>query len=87
LRISGWSCRTANRRSSRPEEDVGGGVEVRGQGEVLVDGLDPQPRRLQRVGHRDLVAVHQDLAVVRLQRPGQALDQVDFPAPLSPTRA
>ena len=42
-RISGWSCRTREPAQLAAEEDVGGGVQVRGQREVLVDGLDAQP--------------------------------------------
>src|SRR6266536_400917 len=57
------------------KEEVGGGVEVRGQGEVLVDGLDPDRARGDRARQRDPATLEADLAPVGLQRAGQDLDQ------------
>ena len=46
------------------EEEVGGGVEVVGEREVLVDGLDPELTRLARVRDRDGPVVQAQLAAV-----------------------
>ena len=47
-----------------PEEEVGDDVEVVAEGEVLVDGRDPQVGRVLRFGDRDLLAVEADRAGV-----------------------
>ena len=50
-------------------------VEVVAEREVLVDDLDPEPRRVLRAVDRDLLAVEVHVAVVDRVDPGDALDQ------------
>ena len=50
-------------------------VQVVGQREVLVHGLDPQPRRVARGADVDRVTLPQELAVVGLVDAGNALGQ------------
>jgi hypothetical protein len=47
------------------EEHVRRGVDVVGEGQGLVDGLDPERLGIARVRDRDLVTVDDDLAAVR----------------------
>jgi hypothetical protein len=58
-----------------PEEDVLRDREARHQVELLVDRGDAQLHRRLRSGERDLVALPQDLALVRLVARGEHLDQ------------
>src|SRR5919201_960343 len=57
------------------EEHVGAGVELGGEREVLVDGLDPQPARVERRVDLDRPPVEDDLALVWLMDPGEDLDE------------
>ncbi len=57
------------------EEQVGGGVEVVREREVLVDGLDAVGARLARRAERDGIAVDQDLAARRAHDAREDLDQ------------
>ena len=57
------------------EEHVGGGVEVRRQGEVLVHGLDAQAVGVERRVERHRLAVEEDLPVVGGMDPRQHLDE------------
>ena len=68
------------------EEQVGRGIDVVGQGERLVDGLDVEGLGVARVADRDRLAVD---AGSRRESAGCAPDstrmRVDLPAPLPPT--
>ena len=57
------------------EEDVGGDVERRRDGEVLVDGLDPGAPRVAWRAEVHALAVEADLPLVRLQCSRERLDQ------------
>src|SRR3954470_23726921 len=57
------------------EEHVGAGIELGREREVLVDGLDPQPARVERRVQLDRLALEDDLAGVGLVHAGQRLDQ------------
>ena len=79
-RIARLSSMRRTRRGPRSprlpaEEDVGGDVEGRGDGEVLVDGLDAGAARIARGAEVHALAVEPDLALVRLQRARERLDQ------------
>ena len=70
------------------EEHVLDDVEVVGQGQVLVDGLDPERGRVLRDADVDRPALPEDLALVGLVDPGDASwSGTDLPAPLSPHSA
>ena len=57
------------------EEEVGDDVEVVAEGEVLVDGRDPQRGRVLGLGDRDLLAVEADRALVGGVDAGDRLHQ------------
>src|SRR5579875_627887 len=57
------------------QEQVAGDVERRGDGELLVDGLDAGVPRVLGAPEPHLGSVHHDGSPVRDQRSGQALDQ------------
>src|SRR6185437_9306980 len=57
------------------EEDVGRDVERGRDREILVDGLDAGPARVERPAEVDGLPVEPDLALVWLQRARQRLDQ------------
>ena len=63
------------RRDLAAEEHVLGDVEVVGQGEVLVDELDPERGGRAGVVDRDRLALEEDLAAVDGVDAGEALDQ------------
>ena len=52
-----------------------GDVECRGDGEILVDGLDSGSPSVARGTEMHPLAVEADLALVRLERPRECLDQ------------
>ena len=68
------------------EEEVGDDVEVVAEGEVLVDGGDPERGGVLGPGDRDLLAAEADAAGVGEWIPAIVFTRVDLPAPLSPTR-
>jgi hypothetical protein len=57
------------------EEDVGGDVERRGDGQLLVDRLDPDVARIPWRAKVNAVPVEPDLALVRVEGAGERLDQ------------
>src|ERR1700694_2436395 len=57
-----------------PEEEVLCDIEGGGQGQILVDGLDPAPPSFKWVAEVDQRAVEQDLALIRNDRARQRLD-------------
>ena len=69
------------------EEHVRHHVEVVRERQVLVDDLDPEPSGVARAVDVDRLALDQNLALVERVNPAIPLISVDFPAPLSPTRA
>ena len=69
------------------EEEVGDDVEVVAEGEVLVDGRDPQRRRVLGLGDRDLARRRSGSSPSSAAwMPAIVFTSVDLPAPLSPTR-
>ena len=62
-------------RDLAAEEQVGGGVEVGGEREVLVDGLDAERAGLERRGDRHRPALEEDLAGVGRLDARQALHE------------
>src|SRR5207248_1049906 len=64
------------------EEDVRGDVERGGDGEVLVHGLDPDAAGVERRAEADVLAVDEDLALVRLERARERLDQRRLAGPV-----
>ncbi len=66
------------------EVEVGGDVERRGDGEGLVDGLDPGLPGVLRTLEGDRPAVHPDLARVGHQGTGEGLDQGGLAGPVVP---
>src|SRR5262249_36554698 len=62
-----------------PQEEVPGRIEVVGEGEILIDGLDPEQPRFPRIGDRHALAVEQQLAGVRLVNARDDLDQGRLP--------
>src|SRR4051794_30594020 len=62
-------------RDLAAEEQVRGRVELGGEREVLVDGLDPERARLDRRADRHLAALEEDLARVRRLDAGERLDE------------
>ena len=72
----GWISRgTRVATSSRPRYMFRDDVEVVAEREILVDGLDPEPRRVARRVDLYLLSFEEDLALVGHVRPGDALDQ------------
>jgi hypothetical protein len=61
------------------EEDVGGDVEVLGEGQVLVDRLDPLGEGVHRVLDRDGLPVHEYLPLVGGVDAGDHLDEGGLP--------
>src|SRR5205823_3660448 len=57
------------------EEEIGRDVERGCDGKILVHGLDPGPARVERRLEVHLLAVEAELALVRLQRAREHLDQ------------
>src|SRR5262249_39550146 len=57
------------------EEQVGGGVEMIGESQVLVDGLDPETARIARALDRDGTAVEAQVTAVGMVDAGDDLDQ------------
>jgi hypothetical protein len=57
------------------QEQVAGGVDVVGEREVLVDGLDPGALGLARAAERDGLAVHLDRPAVGRVHAGEDLDE------------
>ena len=75
LRIARLFVNTPAASDLPTEEHVGGGVEVRRQGEVLVHRLDPEPVGVERRAELDRVPVEEDLAVVGRMHPRKDLDE------------
>src|SRR5262249_47032397 len=65
-----------------PEVHVLDHVEVVGEGEVLVDDLDAQPRRVLRPVDPDRLALPQDVAAVDRVDAGDALDKRRLAGPV-----
>src|SRR3954452_1462855 len=58
-----------------PQEEIGGRVEIRGEGEVLIDGFDPDAAGGHRRVEFDRRALNSYLARVGLEDPRHALDE------------
>src|SRR5271170_3856660 len=68
----------AARLDLAPEKDVGADVEIVGEREVLIDGLDSGVPRVHWACERDRSAVEQDFAIIRRVDAGDAFDQRRF---------
>jgi hypothetical protein len=64
------------------EVQVRRGVEVGSEREILIDGLDAVPARVERRGHADRRSVDENLAAVWPYRSGHGLDQRALPCPV-----
>ncbi len=58
-----------------PEEDIGGNIEIVGERQILVDGLDAFLARVDRQGEMAASALKINLALVGLVDAGDALDE------------
>src|SRR4051812_35898126 len=58
-----------------PQEEIGGRVQIRGEGEVLIDGFDPDAAGGHRRVEFDRRALNSYLARVGLENPRHALDE------------
>src|SRR5207245_334135 len=67
-----------------PQKKVLGDVQGGGQGQVLVDGLDPVAPCFQRVAEVNRRTVQKDLASVGDDRPRQGLNQGGLAGPVVP---
>ena len=71
-------------RSVAPEADVLGDRQVRAEIDLLVDGADAQPLRVERARRLDLVSLEEDAAGVGGVDSSQDLDQGRLPGPVLP---
>ena len=84
---SSWSGPTRRLRLLAAEEHVRDDVEVVAEGEILVDGRDPEPRCVAGGVDLHFLAVDEGRPWSGRCAPEMHLISVDLPAPLSPTSA